>query len=144
MEDTDLQHRVHDFYAGRGPEARYLGTVVLREDVGKLADRLLAPHHLWREGNTGQKFTALTWTSRVRELLASVNDVAPESVSENWPHPYKNSLDSDYSWWFETGGLYLYNLGALVEIRYPGGGIKSKLRFPDFTPPKTYTEENAR
>jgi hypothetical protein len=144
MEDTDLQHRVHDFYAGRGPEAKYLGTVVLREDVSKLADRLMAPHRLWREGNAEQKFTAELWTKRVENLLASTEDVAPESVSREWPHPYRNSLDSDYSWWFESGGLYLLNLGALVEIRYPNGGIKSKLRLPNFTPPNAYTEENAR
>lgn len=128
------QRRTHDFYSGRGPEAKYLGSVRLMLDVGTLSDQLLAPYRLWREGNTEQKFTEEVWEKRVRNLLASTDHVDPEAVWREWPHPHKNSLDTDYSWWFEKGGLYLYNLGALVEIRYPNGGIKSKLRFPDFTP----------
>lgn len=143
MEDTDYQPRTHDFYLGRGPQAQLLGSALLTSDVGTLADKLLAPHRLWREGNPEKPFTDALWRSRVQDLLDSVDDVGGV-VHASWPHPYRNSLDSDYSWWFEKGGLYLYNLGALVEIRYPNGGIKSKLRFPDFTPHTDYTEENTR
>lgn len=138
------QARTHDFYLGRGPDSEHLGTAKLRVDVGLLSDQLLAPYRLWREGNGDRPFTDEVWAKRVRNLLASTEDVYPGSVSYRWPHAYKNSLDSDYSWWFEKGGLYLYNFGALVEIRYPNGGIKSKLRFPDFTPHTKHTEENAR
>ncbi len=133
MEETDYQPRVHDFYRGRGPQAVFLGSARLTSDVGTLSDRLLAPYRLWREGNAEQPFTEDVWARRVANLLESVNDTGGD-VWLDWPHPYKNSLDSDYSWWFEKGGLYLYNQGALVEIRYPNGGIKSKLRFPDYTP----------
>ena len=129
-----LQIRAHDFYSGRGTEAKYLGTAVLDADVGRLADGLIAPFRLWREGNAEQKYTEGFWEQRVKNLLALREDIAPESVSYAWPHPYAHSGDTDYSWWFQAGGLYLYNLGALVEIRYPNGGIKSKLKFPTFTP----------
>ena len=128
------QARTHDFYLGRGPEAEFLGSIHASLDVGVLSDQLLAPYRLWREGNAEQPFTDEVWKRRVYNLLDSTHDVDPRAVSVSWPHDYKNSLDSDYSWWFEKGGLYLYNFGALVEIRYPNGGIKSKLRFPDFTP----------
>jgi len=138
------EHRTHDFYTGRGPTARYLGTAVLRVDVGVLADQLIAPYRLWREGNAEQKYTEGVWEKRVKNMLGLHEHVAPESVSYEWPHPYANSLDTDYSWWFDTGGLYILNLGALVEIRYPNGGIKSKLRLPNYPAAKAYTEENAR
>jgi hypothetical protein len=128
------QRRTHDFYLGRGPLAEFLGSVRVNVDVGVLSDQLLAPYRLWREGNAKQPYTDEVWKRRVDNLLDSTHEMDPHAVSISWPHPYKNSLESDYSWWFEKGGLYLYNQGALVEIRYPNGGIKSKLRFPDFTP----------
>ena len=134
MEETDYQPRWHDFYTGRGPQAQYLGTAKLTTDVGRLADLLLAPHRLWREGNAEQPFTEGVWAKRVANLLESTSHVAEEHTYYEWPHRHKNSLDTDYSWWFEKGGLYLYKLGALVDIRYHNGGIKSKLRFPDYTP----------
>jgi hypothetical protein len=134
MEHPDQPTRIHDFYAGRGPQAKYLGTARLTTDVGRISDALLAPHGLWREGSDMRKFTDDVWAKRVSLLLESTSHLGEENAYYEWPHPYKNSLDTDYSWWFESGGLYLYNLGALVEIRYPNGGIKSKLRFPDFTP----------
>ena len=140
----NAQRKAHDFYLGRGPQAEFLGSIHVAVDVGVLADQLLAPFRLWREGNAQQPFTDDVWRRRVDNLLDSTHDVDPNAVGISWPHAYKNSLDSDYSWWFEKGGLYLYNFGALVEIRYPNGGIKSKLRFPDFTPGTAYTEENTR
>src|SRR5688572_22069485 len=137
--DSMRQRRTHDFYTGRGEDAKYLGTAILDGDVARLADGLMAPHRLWREGNAEQKYTEETWEKRVRNLLRLREDVSPQHVFYEWPHPYKHSGETDYSWWFQAGGLYLLNLGALVEIKYPNGGVKSRLRFPTFTP-----KENTR
>jgi hypothetical protein len=136
--------RAHDFYVGRGPDAKYLGTASVCTDVGALADQLLSPYRPWREGGIERPFTEEVWERHVTNLLDSVHEVDASAVTITWPHPYPNSLDSDYSWWFEKGGLYLYNLGALVEIRYPNGGIKSKLRFPDFTPASNDSKEQTQ
>lgn len=137
--DRMRQPRTHDFYTGRGANAEYLGTATMEGDVGRIADGLLAEHWLWREGNGGKKYNEAMWVGRVKHLLQLREEVGAKGVSRTWPHPYENSLDTDYSWFFDAGGLYLYNLGALVEIRYPNGGVKSKLRFPNFTP-----KENTR
>lgn len=137
--DAMRQRRAHDFYSGRGEDAKYLGTALLDGDVGRIADGLLCRHGLWREDAVVQKYTEEIWEREVNHLLTLRREVAPGSVFSSWPHRHRNSRDTDYSWWFQAGGLYLLNLGALVEIKYPNGGVKSKLRFPTFT-----TEENTR
>lgn len=129
----------HDFYTGRGENARYLGTIWfpdgyrdgLKVDLGGpeyLATRHLSLPSLDNAG-TSQRYTQDNWEQYVYDAITLRQDLG--GASRSWPHPHKTTRETEWTWAFDTGAIYLHRFGAIVRIYYPTGGTRSRLRWPE-------------
>lgn len=134
---TDM---AHDFYAGRGPDATYLGTLYARY-LDNARPLNLLDGLVLRSDHQGGTYTADTWRDRVHGLLAATGHTNVTAVADDdsraaqlraWPHDHDDSRGTEWAWFFDHGAIYLHHWGKLTAVFYPNGGSKTRLRFPTF------------
>lgn len=118
----------HDFYRGRGAKAQYMGSAQLPDNPlellvdtgflnGSIGDGVAEPGAL-----------GVRWERTVRVLLNS-NDTGVTT----WPHGYRTSAESDWSWHMEPTCLFVYRRGTPYLSLSPLAKRPSTTAFPVVT-----------
>jgi len=114
----NLAHAPADFYLGRGPDAKYLGslpTAGAPEDIDvwgrfqSIADDVYSPEDFEAE---------------VHDLIGTTRNGAPNG-SVDWPWRYASSTDTQWAYVFDAGTVYVYRYGvemAAVRCNYTRPG----------------------
>jgi hypothetical protein len=118
----------HDFYRGRGAKAQYMGSVQtpyspleLLVDTGFLNGGI-------GDGVAEPGALGVRWERTVRVLLNS-NDTGVST----WPHEYRTSAESDWSWHMEPTCLFVYRRGTPYLSLSPLAKRPSTTAFPVVT-----------
>lgn len=118
--DTDA-YPWHDLYVGRGADAVYVGSI---RSPYEPAD-LIAQHDVLK--TPLPEDAEMRWARTVRRMKN-----AHESVND-WPHEYRTSAETPWSWHWDGAGLYVYRQGTPYLVATPVAKRVSGTAFPVVT-----------
>lgn len=118
----------HDFYRGRGTKAQYMGSVQLPDNPLELLVDTDFLNGSIGDGAAEPGALGVRWERTVRRLLNS-NDTGVSA----WPHEYRTSAESDWSWHMEPTCLFVYRRGTPYLSLSPLAKRASTTAFPVVT-----------
>lgn len=115
-----------DFYSGHKETLTYLGTVWVPDGSpeGIRARQRFSDESL----PEGELFVADDFLAAVEQLMK-----APDmpSSTKSWPHPYRNSIRTPWSYRFQSNGVHIYQGGYLVQTILCNGSREPYAYFPN-------------
>lgn len=109
-----------DFYVGRGEGGKYLGSISA-DDTSPDALKALNRFCLNHQGE--YVFETKDFAAAVGELIYHYDGVT------TWPHSYRDSTQTAWTYAYESGAVYVYQGGYLLEVIYCNGSRKQAV-FP--------------
>lgn len=108
-----------DFYLGRGPTARWLGSI---DDFGTPDE--IAGENLFREPRG--RYTEQSYLDRVEQILILAGQGAHHPLSpwpdlRAWPHEYETSQHTDYAFCYTKNAIWVLQRGRLLATHHPNG-----------------------
>lgn len=114
-----------DFYSGHKETLRYLGTIWV--DDGS-PDALRARQRFTDESvPDGELFVEADYLAAVDQLKESPSTHADDT----WPHPYRNSIRTPWSYRFMSGTVFVYQGGHCVQTLLCNGSREPYQYFPN-------------
>lgn len=118
-----------DFFAGRGPNARWIGSIRKAPFPAELRSL-----HSLADGdpdaaNDGNPYVVTDFMDEVEELLVEFED-GPTYVNGGVQPP--RTEGTVWSYCFDAGAVYVHQDGYLIEVLYPNGSRK-RAELPDVT-----------
>lgn len=124
-----------DFYVGRGPKARWVGSIDSDGQPENMPKEI-------RRASTARAFRAAV-RFRLRKMNRSPLGGAVVAGEGEWPHSWTNSAKSDFAYAFDRGLVYVSNFGGpwipIADLRRrPRKEDDSAVAvvFPEMTPGK--------
>lgn len=113
------QDNLADFYLGRGPDAKYLGTIS-HGAPGQLKvwTRFTAPDP------EEKLFQSSDFCTAVVDLMTHCTEATPEEgpgfryAWTTWPHERDDSSDTAWTYSFDNGAVYVDRRGYLQAVIY--------------------------
>lgn len=115
-----------DFYSGHKETLAYMGTIWVKDGS---PEGLQARQRFTDESLPGDElYVEADYLAAVEQLGVSTLAV---KASETWPHAYRNSLKTPWSYRFQAGAVQVYQGGYLVQTFYCNGGREPYQYFPN-------------
>jgi hypothetical protein len=116
-----------DFYSGHKETLRYLGTIWVEDGS---PDGLRARQRFTDESTPeGELYVEADYLTAVAHLLEDAE--RSTNGSDKWPHPYRNSIKTPWTYRYQTGAVQVYQGGYLVFTIYCNGGREPYQYFPN-------------
>lgn len=116
-----------DFYSGHKETLRYLGTVWVPDGS---PEGLRARQRFTDESTPeGELFVEADYLAAVAQLMESISTTT--NGSTEWPHPYRNSIKTPWSYRFQANTVLIYQGGYLVATLLCNGSREPYQYFPN-------------
>lgn len=127
-----------DFFAGRGPGARWIGSITPTHEPPRLREKFALAEGDPTSANNGSPYVVTDFMDEVEEILAE-----HESEWAGFLSPVRVWLPGDadrpsqpdavtWAYCFDAGAVYVHLDGYLIEVLYPNGSRK-RAELPDIT-----------
>jgi len=114
-----------DFYSGHKETIVYLGTIFVPDGT---PEGLQARQRFTDESLPGDElYVESDFRAAVAVLLED------NESSATWPHQYRNSIRTPWSYRFQSNAVQVYQGGYLVQTFYCNGGRAPYVYFPHMT-----------
>lgn len=118
-----------DFFAGRGPEARWIGSITDAPFPAELRSLHSLANGDPESADDGSPYVVTDFMDEVEQLLVDFEDGLTYVNGGVQPPRTKGTV---WSYCFDAGAVYVYQDGYLIEVLYPNGSRK-RAELPDVT-----------
>jgi hypothetical protein len=116
-----------DFYSGHKDTLKYLGTAWVEDGSPeglrarqRFTDESLPEDEIYVEAD---------YLAAVEQIMARADNST--NGSKEWPHPYRNSIKTPWSYRFQAGTVLIYQGGYLVQTVLCNGSREPYQYFPN-------------